>query len=340
MIISLTLSKKENSISMKTIKMIAAFLTTIVILTTFYSCKSDECVEPQDMVSQYELDKAIVETNTTNVATGFETVFSEMISDSTERATFSQEFVDAARFYNDNSGYFFVETLNNAWVVAIVDHDLIGTSRINAQDINGKYFIQEIVETVRYSGYGFVEYYRENPSTEAIERKLSFVTSIPSAQWFIGTGFYGDPPEKFYEPLDAQKNILMEVTATMGKGISRILESIYTDEENGAEFCRTMVDHIKFFDNGSGYFFINDFNGINIAHGADADHEGQNDYDLQDTHGGYIIRDMIDIAKNSGSGYYQYYWNNPATGTEQTKITYVVQIPNTDYFIGAGFYVK
>ncbi|RLD90550.1 MAG: hypothetical protein DRJ09_03825 [Bacteroidetes bacterium] len=67
---------------------------------------------------------------------------------------------------------------------------------------------------------------------------------------------------------------------------------------------------------------------------------GQNDFDLQDTHGTYIIRDMIDIAKNSGEGFYQYYWNNPATNTEQTKVAYVVKIPNTSYFIGAGFYVK
>lgn len=330
---------------MKSAKIIISILVSIAILTTLYSCERDDCIEPDDiaphyMVSQYELDKTIVETNTTNVATGFETVFSEMISDSTDRATFSQHFVDAARFYNDNSGYFFVETLNGAWVVAIVNHALIGTSRINVQDINGKYFIQEMVETVRYKGSGFVEYYRENPTTGAIERKLSFVTSIPSANWFIGTGFYGDPPTKLYEPLDAQKEVLLQVTSTMAKGISGIIGSVYTDDANIENFCRTMVDHITFFDNASGYFFISDLDGVNIAHGADATHQGQNDYDLQDNQGAYIIRDMIDIAKNPGSGYYQYYWNNPATGEEQIKVTYVIRIPNTDYFIGAGFYVE
>lgn len=330
---------------MKSIKTFISILLSIIMLTNFYSCECEEIIEPEDiapnyMVSQYELDKAIVETNTTNVATGFETVFSELISDSTNRAIFSQEFVDAARFYDDNSGYFFVETLDGAWVVAIVNHALIGTSRIDIQDINGKYFIQEMVETVRYKGSGFVEYYRENPSTGAIERKLSFVTLIPSADWFIGTGFYGDPPEKLYEPFDAQKEVLLQVTSTMAKGISGILDSIYTDENSVVQFCQTMVDHISFFDNGSGYFFINDLDGINIAHGADASHQGQNDYDIQDNKGAYIIQDMIDIAKGTGSGYYQYYWNNPATGVEQIKVTYVMRIPNTDYFIGSGFYVK
>jgi len=330
---------------MNSIKKIISILFSITVLTTFYSCERDEIIEPEDttpkyMFSQYQLDKAIVETNTTNVATGFETVFSELISDSTNRARFSQKFVDAARFYNDNSGYFFVETLEDAWVVATINHDHIGTSRINIQDINGKYFIQEIVETVRYKGSGFVEYYRENPSTGSIDRKLSFVTLIPSANWFIGTGFYGDPPEKLHEPFDAQKEILLQVTSTMAKGISGILDSIYTDENDRIEFCRTMVDHIRFFDNGSGYFFITDFNGINIAHGIDASLQGQNNYDLQDNQGVYIIRDMINITKNSGSGYYQYYWNNPSTGIEQKKVIYVIRIPNTDYFIGSGFYIN
>jgi len=325
---------------MKTLKQIIHLLLPVMVITLIYSCNCDECPNPENQISQYQLDKTIVQTNTTNVATGFETVFSEMITDSTQRAKFSQAFVNAARFYDDESGYFFIETLDSAWCVAHVNPDLIGTSRIDVKDLNGKYFIREIVETVRYSGYGYVEYYRENPSTGATERKLSFVTSIPSAQWFIGTGFYGDPPEHFYDPTDANLMILMATTNTMAKGISGIFNNIYTDEESRIEFCRNFIDHIRFFDNGSGYFFINDFNGINIAHGANKSHEGQNDFDLQDTHGAYIIKDMIDIAKNNGSGFYEYYWNNPATGKEQKKITAIVKIPGTEYFIAAGFYLN
>ena len=326
---------------MKTKSTLAFLILTLAGLTTFYSCNCDECPAPSVQISQYTLDKTIVQTNTTNVATGFETVFSDLIPDSTNRAKFSHAFVDAARFYSDKSGYFFVETLDSfAWCVAHINHDLIGTSRINIQDQNNKFFIQDIVETVRYSGSGFVEYYKLNPATLVKERKLSFVTNIPSAQWFIGTGFYGDPPEKYYDPIDAQKIVLMEVTNTMSNGIDGIFKNIYTTTDEQISFCRDFLDHIRFFDDGSGYFFINDFDGINIAHGADASHQGQNNYDLQDAHGAYIIRDMIDIAKNDGSGYYQYYWNNPATGKEETKVAYISRIPDTEYFIAAGFYVN
>ncbi len=325
---------------MKIIKIL--FLPIVVIvLFAINSCSTCTCPEPSTpLVSQYTLDKSIVEINTTNVSTGFETVFRKTIFDSTERANFSQVFVDAARFYSDGSGYFFVETLNDAWVVAHINHDLIGTSRIDVQDENGKFFIQEIVETVEYSGYGYVEYYRKNPSTNINERKLSFVTSIPSANWFIGTGFYGDPIDTYYDVVDVQKIVLKEATNTMAKGIAGIFDNIYHDEADRIEFCQDFVDHIRFFDDGSGYFFIQDFDGVNIANGAFPEHQGENIYDLQDTHGAYIIRDMIEIAEIDQSGYYEYYWENPVSSIEEKKITYVSRIIGTDYFIGAGFYLK
>jgi len=312
-----------------------------VVLLTIGSCTPCSCPEPNPpMISQYNLDKSIVEINTTNVSTGFETVFKKTIHDSTDRAHFSQVFVDAARFYEDASGYFFIETLNDAWVVAHINHDLIGTSRINIEDENGKFFIQEMVETVSYSGHGYVEYYRLNPSTDIKERKMSFVTSISSANWFIGTGFYGGPSNTYYEYEEVQELILKEVTRTMALGVAGIFDNFYTEETEKIDFCRDFIDHIRYFDDGSGYFFICDFIGINIAHGANAEFQGENLIDLQDTHGAYIIRDMIDIVEQDGYGYYEYYWNNPATGKEDTKVTYVIHIPNTDYFVGAGYYLN
>lgn len=325
---------------MRTLKslILSVFLIIFLIIE---SCTTCDCPEfDGTFVSQYNLDKSIVEINTTNVSTGFETVFKKTILDSTNRAYFSQVFVDAARFYDDESGYFFIETLTDAWVVAHINHDLIGTSRINITDENGKHFIREMVETVKYSGYGYVEYYRKNPSTNIDERKMSFVTSISSANWFIGTGFYGGPSDKYYDYIVSKKTILLEVTNTMAKGISGIFNNIYSEETDRIEYCRDFIDHIRFFDDGSGYFFICDIVGVNIAHGANAEFQGENLIDLQDTHGVYIIRDMIDIVKQDGSGYYEYYWDNPATGKEDTKITYVIQIPDSDYFIGAGYYLN
>jgi len=326
---------------MKMIKLLTGTILPALLLTLISCGDSCDCPTPDNMmISQYELDKSIVEVSTISVSTGIESVFTKTIIDSTTRATFCQTFVDEARFFDDESGYFFIETLNNAWVVAHINHDLIGTSRIDVKDEYGNYFIRDIVETVTYSGHGYVEYFRKNPSTEIIERKLSFVTSIPSAGWFIGTGFYGDPASKYYDNTEAHKTILLETTNMMAKGISGILKNMYADENEAIQFCRDFIDHIRFFDNRSGYFFINQLDGLAIAHGTNPELEGGNQIDLQDIHGTYIIRDMIKIIEKDNAGFYQYYWNNPASEEDDIKTSYVARIPDTDYFIGAGYYMN
>ena len=325
---------------MKQINIFTALLFAFFLLSTS-SCKKDNPEEPNfDVVSQYELDKAIVRISATNIATGLETLFVDEITDSVERAHLTQAFVMPVRFFNDQSGYFFVETFGT-WVVAHpTKPELIGTYRMEVQDPFGKYYIKEIVSTVTYIGYGFVEYYFENPATGQLNRKLTFVKSIPSAEWFIGAGFYGDPESVYYEKNDANKIIVEEATRIMATGIGGVFAEIYSDSLERVSLCRKFIDHIRFFDDQSGYFFIYDFNCINVAHGVQKEIQGENLYNYQDSHGNYVIRDLGYIAANEGSGFYQYYWNNPVTGLEEAKIAYVERIPGTDYYVGSGFYLN
>jgi len=125
----------------------------------------------------------------------------------------------------------------------------------------------------------------------------------------------------------------------MAEGISGGFE-IIPDSMSKVEFCREFIDHIRFFDNQSGYFFIYDFSCVNVAHGTQKSLQGQDLYNYQDSHGNYVIRDLVNIAKLSGSGYYDYYWNNPVSGNEEPKKAYVYKIPGIDYFIGSGVYLE
>ena len=232
-------------------------IVVFMILSSFIvSCDKEENHEGINDVSQYELDKSIVQVNTTNTATGLQAIFNTIAEDSIDRAKISQAFVNKARFFSDESGYFFIETLDDAWVVAHANPNLIGTSRIDIQDIYGKYFIRDIVSTVKNIGHGFVEYYRRNLVNDEVERKLSYVIGIPAASWFIGTGFYGDPEQNYYTAIEADKLIIEEVCKTTAKGLGGIFESLITDTNDRIEFCRKYIDFIRFFDDQSGYFFI------------------------------------------------------------------------------------
>jgi signal transduction histidine kinase len=320
---------------------IFTLLSIVLIMTVLMqSCNKSEIVVINKLINRQEMNKSIVMTTTTITATGINAIFKEMITDSSERAEFCQAYIENAKFFDDNSGYFFIETLD-AWMVAhAIKPELIGTNRINIQDENGKYYVQDMVDFIEYTGYGFVNYYYLNPTTNKVSYKLAFVKSIPNADWWIGSGFYGVSDPVYYEPQNVNKNIVKAVVKTTAGGIGGVNDGIFSDSLQLVDFCRKFIKHIRFFDNQSGYLFIYDFDANNVAHSTQPDLQGQNLYDYQDSHGNYVIRDMIDITKNNESGFYEYFWNNPTTGNEEQKLAFVKKIPGIDYFIGSGVYLN
>ncbi len=317
---------------------VAAYVSLLFLA----SCKldNDEEFPNYDWVSQYTLDKTMVEVNTANAATAFETVFQEMITDSVSQSSFCQSFISPVRFLDDSSGYFFVETYR-AWMVAhATQQALVGTNRMEVQDVNGKYYVKDMVNTAVFNGYGFVEYFFNNPVSGMVERKLGFVKNIPSAEMFVGSGFYSDPPKLYYTHEAARIKVAESATRSMAAGIGGVLASQPADSLSGVELCRRLIDHVRFFDDQSGYFFMYDFRCHNVAHGIQKNLQGQNLYDYQDSRGTFVIRELLALASgNSNGGYLEYYWNNPVTGNEEPKLAYVIKVPGIDYFIGSGIYL-
>ncbi len=321
----------------------AARISAILFLSGFLilsSCTKKEYINHYDKVSDYDLKKNIVQTNTTVTATGFETVFSELITDSASQAALCQAFIEPIRFLDDGSGYYFVESYN-AWMVAHASKpELIGRYRMEIQDDYGKYYVKDMVSTVRHIGYGFVDYYFNNPATNTSERKLTFVKSIPSAEFFIGAGFYSFEESKLHTAYEGDLAIVEWLTKSMAEGIGGVFEHSITDSLARVDFCRKMIDNVRYFDNQSGYFFIYDYNCVNVAHGIQKNLQGENLYDYQDSQGNYVIRGLLEVVENQGSGYYTYYWNNPVSSTEEPKQAFVLGIPGTSYFIGSGIYLE
>lgn len=327
---------------MKNLYIISTLLISFSILTISSCTKKCDCIDPNtDMTSDYDLKKSIIQTNSTNFATGFESIFenSYLTIDSTYQAKMCQSVINPVRFFDDNSGYFFVESYN-AWMVAhATKPELIGSYRYDVKDINGKYYVRDMVEAIKYKGYGFVDYYFNHPETDHVTKKLSFVKAIPNAEFFIGTGFYEFQDNYYLSKEEVALSLVQNVTKSMADGLNGGFDML-TDSMDKVMLCRDFIDHIRFFDNHSGYFFIYDFNCINVAHGTEKELEGQNLYDYQDSKGNYVVRGLVEVAKTNGFGYYEYYWNNPVTGKEEPKKSFVYKIPGIDYFIGSGVYFE
>jgi len=104
-------------------------------------------------------------------------------------------------------------------------------------------------------------------------------------------------------------------------------------------FIRRAIDSFVFYPDSSGYFYVYDYDCVNIAHGTQQDLQDQNLIDFQDSRGTYVIRELSAMAQ-SGGGYVEYWWIKPGETGEKKKLGYVEPIPNTNYFIGSGVYLE
>lgn len=109
---------------------------------------------------------------------------------------------DPVRFFDDNSGYFFIYDIKGIRVNVPINKSLNGTDCSGLVDQNGIKFVREFIKAVQNGG-GFVKYYFEKPG-RGIQPKMSYVTPIPGSDFFIGTGVYIDNLEEETNALIAE----------------------------------------------------------------------------------------------------------------------------------------
>lgn len=103
-----------------------------------------------------------------------------------------RRYVDAVRFLDDRSGYFFAYDYTNNFNVAHATlKDFPGHDKSDYRDSRGAYVIRELSSLARSSaGGGYLVYYWNNPVTKKEEKKLGYVEVIPGTKIYIGSGIY------------------------------------------------------------------------------------------------------------------------------------------------------
>ncbi len=89
---------------------------------------------------------------------------------------------------------------------------------------------------------------------------------------------------------------------------------------------------------GEEYVFALDHDGVMVANPASPHLVGQSLIDFQTSDGTPIIRDMVAIAVGPGAGVYDYLWPRPGSDEPVHKISYIIDVPNLEMFIGTGVY--
>ncbi|HPR16924.1 MAG TPA: cache domain-containing protein [Candidatus Cloacimonadota bacterium] len=134
------------------------------------------------------------------------------------------------------------------------------------------------------------------------------------------------------------EEIAQYVIHTTAVGLGAALSRIEGETEQ-IDFLRNYITPIRFYPDNTGYFYIYDFDCLNLAHATQKDLEGKDLYNYQDCQGKYVIRELSAAAQNGG-GFVEFYWQKPQDKTEYQKMGYVEPIPGTKYFIGTGVYLQ
>ena len=117
------------------------------------------------------------------------------------------------------------------------------------------------------------------------------------------------------------------------------ISPLYNTGRDDDEIKRQVIRQLAALDFGAdGYFFLYDFDGVNLMHPRQPEQVGQNLLDLVDAEGNQPIRLMRNKSL-SGGGFVEYIWNKPSTQSPARKISYVTGLDRWHWWFGTGLYI-
>jgi methyl-accepting chemotaxis protein len=125
-----------------------------------------------------------------------------------------------------------------------------------------------------------------------------------SAVIFVGYAFLaGLASHKIHQTISAER---VEMVRHLDETAVSMVKSAYARAQSGElteDAAKTLVkDQLRKLRYGDGeYYYVHDYDGINVVHGAKPEREGQNFYNFVDQSGRKIIKEQIDAARN-GTG--------------------------------------
>ncbi len=165
------------------------FFPMLIILTLFTMITAS-CSKEEASISIEESNNRVAQSTVHVAAVGLGTIL-EDITDEADRIQAIRDFIDPIRFFNDESGYFYVYYYNCTNVAHAIDKTLLGKDLTDYTDMKGMFVIQELSAAAQNGG-GFVIFYWPHPETKDELRKIGYVEPIPGTDYFIGTGYYPD----------------------------------------------------------------------------------------------------------------------------------------------------
>jgi methyl-accepting chemotaxis protein len=146
--------------------------------------------------------------------------------------------------------------------------------------------------------------------------------------------------QKIYQSISTERirevRSLDEVAASMVKNAYARYQSGELSEEAAKTIVKDELRAIKY--GNSDYYFIYDYDGVSVMHGAKREREGNNFYTAVDTTGKQLVKDQIDAAK-SGKGEVYLMFPRLGSDTPVPKLTYTIAFDPWRWAVGTGVYI-
>lgn len=143
------------------------------------------------------------------------------------------------------------------------------------------------------------------------------------------------------EYIEEQKNTIVFDTNRVLKFISHAYKNNkkMLDEAYLKSQILNAIEQLYGRQDGTGYIFIYDFNGMNLSDPLRLHKVGENLYDFKDINGVKVIKDLIDISQKPEGGFVEYMWSKPVSEIETAKISYAKAFKPWGWMVGTGVYL-
>ena len=269
--------------------------------------------------------------------------------------------------WNYQSMYLVVLTDVGAAFIHGEDPSKDGKNLIDEVDDNGKMVVQEIVNTLIRDEQEevFVEYTWDDPSADDMNPRVCYALkgghpALPGRVFILVGGYHNNVTATDDEPGELPE--FPEISATdvrdretlkafvrgAGDWALRAFPALGFDLQKLEAIFRLQGGHWR---SGSTYVFMMLPDGNVIFHGSRPDQEQQIQIDLEDRNGFKFVKALVDTAVASGSGYVEYYWDDPGVDGDEdlgsAKVGYAqaVTVPDdvpsvggVTAIVGSGFY--
>ncbi len=146
-----------------------------------------------------------------------------------------------------------------------------------------------------------------------------------------------------FERADIEKNLKKDIKDKV-YGAYAIVEGIYKKyhylgKEKVLELIKTALRDVR-FNEGRGYFFIDDINGVKQLQPINPEFEGKSFLEFKDAKGYQFVKTIAQTVKDKTERFDEYYWHKPQIKDRAfKKISFYKTFVPLNFAIGAGEYL-